>query len=769
MTGYIGLYVMTFLLVKFSIQQQITVPTGSSVRLSCACAKSRSLHTSVQSPITWTFTSSSGPICIANWTGVKKDAVSYSSTTKYRMVTKRWLKGDLVISHTSPADQGNYTCEITRRCTVLLDINVPVSEVFITINRGPFLKAGDVVTIAENDRAIFKCYSIGAKPAASITWSLSRIPIRIQVTSVSFSSFTYKGRYDAVSTLIVRRATMLGYNDQPLTCRGSGARASMANSSVWLRIVAPLSPPTITGNTNITLSTTQRSVFLSCSTINSYPLAIIQWSVGGEDHFSTIHHQERFGRFDVTAHLELVVDGSDDGLEIICKVSSPLQTLNKSVTLNVLAPPLGMTVNWTEKPVKEGDSLTVLCTAFGANPKPHVYWETSSHRINDVMRRDGNTATSLLRLSPVTRTDAGLYSCLANNQIASASIIRSFTLRIYYEPNIITTLRTMTIPRYEDTFNITCIAEAIPLPVVEWTSPSYMTNLSRPITEVFGTTIVSLMQIPGDRGNLLPTTFNMTCSASNIIGRTTWTIEIKYGEVSDDVDEDVDPTAPLTVDLPILCDDNPRGIPKMPVERPLLIALISACFVFLLIVLVWHTRRRLKMDEFWVVRREGFYVDMNRRRAGIPGIPTVDELEAVSTTTSPRLTPSSGASIRFEFVSQQSVENTYDAIPVVSAMPSSVQPRRRRIRSDDGYYYDVPPAPRGFDTVRRVQSRRLPTVPTMFIPPETMQAVLRSLSRDTGEMERPTLEHQPGGRSETIIREEVRLFKKSQLRRVLSL
>lgn len=93
----------------------------------------------------------------------------------------------------------------------------------------------------------------------------------------------------------------------------------------------------------------------------------------------------------------------------------------------------------------------------------------------------------------------------------------------------------------------------------------------------------------------------------------------------------------------------------------------------------------------------------------------------------------------------------------------------QRVRSDDGYYYDVPPAPRGFDTVRRVQSRRLPTVPTMFIPPETMQAVLRSLSRDTGEMERPTLEHQPGGRSETIIREEVRLFKKSQLRRVLSL
>lgn len=98
------------------------------------------------------------------------------------------------------------------------------------------------------------------------------------------------------------------------------------------------------------------------------------------------------------------------------------------------------------------------------------------------------------------------------------------------EPNIITKLRTMNIPRHEDPFNITCIAEAIPLPVVEWTSPSYITNLSRPITEVFGTTIVSHLQIPGDRDNLLPATFNMTCSASNIVGRTTWTIEIRYGK-----------------------------------------------------------------------------------------------------------------------------------------------------------------------------------------------------------------------------------------------
>ena len=99
---------------------------------------------------------------------------------------------------------------------------------------------------------------------------------------------------------------------------------------------APLTPPTITGRTNVTLSNTQQSVILTCSTINSFPPAVIQWSVGDQDHSTVSHHQKRRGRYDVTSHLELPVDGSDDGLEIVCTVSSPLQSLNKTVQLSVL-------------------------------------------------------------------------------------------------------------------------------------------------------------------------------------------------------------------------------------------------------------------------------------------------------------------------------------------------------------------------------------------------------------------------------------------------
>ncbi|XP_063961483.1 hemicentin-1-like [Lytechinus pictus] len=746
----------------------VTTLIGSSVRLSCACAKSRSNQTSVKSPITWTFTSrSGGPLRVAHWNGVDKNDVSYVSTTKYHMVTSYWYQGDLVVYYASLADQGIYTCEIVERCTVSLDINVPVSKVLITFNRGQFLKDGDVVTIEEHNLAFVKCYSFGAKPAANITWSFSRRPITFEVSRVSFSSHTYRGRFDSISTLKIRRISVLGY--LRLTCCGRGTGSSMANSSVILRTVAPLTPPTITGGTNITLATIRRSVILTCSTINSYPVAVIRWYVGGMEHPGTSHHRERHGRFDVTSYLELVVDGEDDGLGIICKVSSPLKTVEKAVKLTVFAPPLSLTVNWTESPVTEGESLTVLCTAHGANPAPHVYWERPTHRIKDTLQQN----ESLLHLSHATRKDAGRYSCLAENQISSAPSISSFTLLIFYEPVILTKLRTVIIPQQRRSVNITCVAEAIPPPVIKWTSQYYVTNLSRPITLISGTVIIGILEIPGNRGDL-PFTFHVMCSASNIVGRTSWTTEIRYEQVSDDDGEISSVPTASTEDLPTLCGGHPDDSKKVPIERPLLIATISACFLFLLVAVLWYTRRRLKMDEFWLVRRDGFYVDMTRRRAGVPGISTVNE-EIVSNTTSPRLTPSSGASIRFEFVSQQSVENTYDSIPVVSAMPTAIpnalQPRRRRVHSDDGYYYDVPPPPRGFDTIRRVQSRQLPTIPTVFVPPETMQAVLRSLSRDAGERERPslTLEQQPGGRSETIIREEVQLFKKSQLRRVLSL
>ncbi|XP_076350236.1 irregular chiasm C-roughest protein-like isoform X2 [Tachypleus tridentatus] len=110
--------------------------------------------------------------------------------------------------------------------------------------------------------------------------------------------------------------------------------------------------------------------------------------------------------------------------------------------------------------VEEGKSLTLRCLA-DANPKASIIWKISGHASVHSIREE-------LSLSPIRRSDSGVYSCRAKNDVGESEELE-ITVDVIYKPEIrkIEPYPYVSLALYSST-QLICEATGNPEPLYTW-------------------------------------------------------------------------------------------------------------------------------------------------------------------------------------------------------------------------------------------------------------------------------------------------------------
>ncbi|XP_025835000.1 peroxidasin isoform X1 [Agrilus planipennis] len=181
-----------------------------------------------------------------------------------------------------------------------------------------------------------------------------------------------------------------------------------------------------------------------------------------------------------TSLLELAITKDSHGRLLKCVAyheSYPSKSASTEVRLNVMFVPETRLIGVPATDIEEFiDTVAIRCQV-NANPRANVVWKKEG-------LSQPVSLQELLKFSPVTRQNSGLYTCHARNAAGEAPPLR-FNLSIKYPPKILSVGpdRLTTSPLYTSaTFE--CIAEGNPLPTYQWlqrlpTRPNYVREQGR--------------------------------------------------------------------------------------------------------------------------------------------------------------------------------------------------------------------------------------------------------------------------------------------------
>ena len=171
-----------------------------------------------------------------------------------------------------------------------------------------------------------------------------------------------------------------------------------------------------------------------------------------------------------------------------CRIRNGEGQINGSAYLEVIFAPFFI-VQPQATTVREGESLTLVCTASG-NPQPTISWVTpgnTTYAYSDTQSSDQNVIVlenGKLNIKFVTKDHSGVFTCIAQNTVGSASV--SVTVSISGVPHFIK--RPMSIGAIEgDQVKMACEVSASPQASIKWYY-KYVADLS-----VQGTNIAKIL------------------------------------------------------------------------------------------------------------------------------------------------------------------------------------------------------------------------------------------------------------------------------------
>ncbi|KAK7495223.1 hypothetical protein BaRGS_00013633, partial [Batillaria attramentaria] len=324
------------------------------------------------------------------------------------------------------------------------------------------------------------------------------------------------------------------------------------SASATLTVLLPPGPPSITANLAGEIFQEGQNVRFTCASSGGNPTPTIIWMKNGIELPSADPTQTQDGG--VTQRtIAVTMDHSDHRANYSCAVYNEVnkgQPLMASRILSVQYSPIITFIPASPYIVRLGEEAELTCQV-DANPAVFsVTWEKDGVRLPD--------ASTTQRFSPVERTDAANYTCIASNSISNNPTRGTIKVDVVYAPVVTVGSSQRSVPE-RTTLTIDCSVDARPEPVeIKWIK--VLPSGSR-INMPSGQTL-QLVQIERDDAG------NYTCQARNYLPGQQ--IEAALGEASVYVHVQYRPgpaqisqVAPINVgqSLQISCTATPEGYP----------------------------------------------------------------------------------------------------------------------------------------------------------------------------------------------------------------
>ncbi|XP_024876709.1 hemicentin-2-like [Temnothorax curvispinosus] len=343
-------------------------------------------------------------------------------------------------------------------------IHFPVLLLFTCVSRAFVLgeqqfleKPPPYQEVSSGDDVRLRC--IVQDKGGECIWQKDRRPVGKHPDKYEWAS----GRGGGDCTLLIKRAN-LTFDDGDWECQvtSSDFTRQDALSSDKSRLVVRVKPhkpqleyARVPLGATLTLKEGQE-VKISCVSRYGNPVALIKWFIGDkevEPESAQSNATEVDNPKTWVAHSVLRVHGQREnhGLPIRCVTMHPTSSapISAETRLDVYySPEVRLEMNpqpLTVAPEDTVSHLNLRCLA-DANPTPSIKWYKDSMPLTasspSALPKPGKTTllngtvwVSELSFDPVIRSDAGLYSCKATNDV-SESVPASYRLDVQYKPQL---------------------------------------------------------------------------------------------------------------------------------------------------------------------------------------------------------------------------------------------------------------------------------------------------------------------------------------------
>ncbi|XP_045117762.1 hemicentin-2-like isoform X2 [Portunus trituberculatus] len=389
------------------------------------------------------------------------------------------------------ADQGLYTCRVdfrsqpTKTTRVNLTLIVPPASVSVLVGEGvegtntPLLASSVVGPYLLGDVVVFTCIAHGGRPRPWVVWAEGSRVVDAEMESESYTNIT-----DTLTDNINQTTNMLtgAQMEEPFNTLTLGPltrshllaefTCTAANSNLTkpavLQITLEMSLPPLT----VTIQPPQskalkagHSYQVACVVVGARPPPAITWWSGHQQVLEATVTSSEEGNV-TTSHTSITPSSRDDGsfLRCLAETHGAPATLEDIWPLDVHYVPqatCGFGASLDVANIKEGDDVYFECTIL-ANPRTtRVSWRHHNTPLVHNVTAGIITSNQSLVLQRVVRQQAGLYSCIAKNDIGEG-VSNYLRLDVKYAPVCSPEqVTTYAVGRYEDA-EVTCSVDANP-------------------------------------------------------------------------------------------------------------------------------------------------------------------------------------------------------------------------------------------------------------------------------------------------------------------